>query len=43
MKWLEEKIASAKAEKGEVGRSHGLYEWDGYKKEIEITGVASDD
>ncbi|MDP7102651.1 MAG: (4Fe-4S)-binding protein [SAR202 cluster bacterium] len=43
MKWLEEKIASAKAEKGKVGRSHGLYEWDSYKKEIEITGVASDD
>ncbi|MCH8108820.1 MAG: (4Fe-4S)-binding protein [Chloroflexi bacterium] len=43
MKWLEEKIATAKAEKGDVGRSHGLYEWDGYKTEIASTGVGNDD
>ena len=43
MKWLEEKIATAKAEKGDVGRSHGLFEWDGYKTEIATTGVGNDD
>jgi formate hydrogenlyase subunit 6/NADH:ubiquinone oxidoreductase subunit I len=43
MKWLEEKIAVAKAEKGDVGRSHGLYEWTGYEKQIAATGVSDDD
>ncbi len=43
MKWLEEKIATANAEKGDVGRSHGHYEWDGYKTEIAATGVGNDD
>ena len=43
MKWLDEKIATAKAEKGDVGRSHGLYEWNGYKTEIASTGVGNDD
>ena len=43
MKWLEEKIAAAKAEKGDVGRSHGLYEWTGYEKQIAATGVSDDD
>ena len=43
MKWLEEKIAAAKAEKGDAGRSHGLYEWTGYEKQIAATGVSDDD
>ena len=43
MKWLDEKIATAKAEKGDVGRSHGLFEWNGYKTEIASTGVGNDD
>ncbi len=43
MKWLEEQIAAAKAEKGDIGRSHGHYEWDGYKNEIAATGVGNDD
>jgi pyruvate ferredoxin oxidoreductase delta subunit len=43
MAWLEQMQAAATAEKGEAGRSHGLYEWDGYEKEIEITGVTGDD
>ena len=43
MKWLDEKIAVAKAEKGDAGRSHGFHEWGEYQKQIEMTGVAGDD
>ena len=43
MKWLEEKIAVSKVEKGDTGRSHGLYQWDGYEAEIAATGVSDDD
>jgi pyruvate ferredoxin oxidoreductase delta subunit len=43
MKWLEEKITIAKAEKDEVGRSHGFHSWGTYEKQIEITGVGDDD
>ena len=43
MKWLEEKIDAAKVEEGRAGRSHGLREWDGYDKQIAITGVGNDD
>jgi pyruvate ferredoxin oxidoreductase delta subunit len=43
MRWLEEKIAVAKAEKGDVGRSHGFFEWGEYEKQVEMTGVGDDD
>lgn len=43
MKWLEEKIEIAKAEKGEAGRSHGFHSWGAYEKQVEITGVGDDD
>ena len=43
MEWLEQKIAAAKTEKGDAGRQHGLYEWTGYEKQIEATGVSNDD
>ncbi len=38
MKWLEEKIAVSKVEKGDTGRSHGLYQWDGYEAESPLRG-----
>ena len=43
MKWLEEKIEVARAEKGDVGRSHGFHEWREYEKQIAVTGVGNDD
>ena len=43
MKWLDEKIAVAKVEQGDAGRSHGFHEWGEYQKQIEMTGVAGDD
>ena len=43
MKWLEDKIATAKNEKGESGRSHGHHTWGGYDEQIAITGVGNDD
>ena len=43
MKWLDEKIGVAKAEKGDVGRSHGFHQWGEYEKQIEVTGVGDDD
>ena len=43
MEWLEEKIAVAKAETAEVGRTHGFHSWREYEKQIETTGVANDD
>jgi len=43
MKWLEEKIAVAKVEIGDAGRSHGFHQWGGYEKQIAITGVQDDD
>ena len=39
MEWLEEKIATAKAEKGDVGRSHGFHQWGAYEEQIAMTGV----
>ena len=43
MRWLEEKIAVAKTEKGDVGRSHGFFEWGEYERQVEMTGVGDDD
>ena len=43
MQWLEGKIEESNAEKADVGRTHGFYEVGAYEKEIETTGVASDD
>ena len=43
MGWLDEKIAIAKAEKGDIGRSHGFHQRGEYEKQIEMRGVASDD
>ncbi len=43
MEWLEEKIAVAKAEKGDVGRSHGFHSWGTYEEQVEIMGVGDDD
>ena len=43
MKWLEEKIAIAKVEKEDVGRSHGFHSWGTYEKEVETMGVGDDD
>ncbi|MCH7626135.1 MAG: (4Fe-4S)-binding protein [Chloroflexi bacterium] len=43
MKWLEEKIAVAKVEIGDAGRSHGFHQWGGYEQQIAITGVQNDD
>jgi pyruvate ferredoxin oxidoreductase delta subunit len=43
MKWLDEKIGVAKAEKGDVGRSHGFHQWGEYEKQVEMTGVGNDD
>ena len=43
MEWLEEKIAVAKAEKGDVGRSHGFHSWGTYEEQVEMMGVGDDD
>ena len=43
MEWLEEKIALAKEEKGEVGRSHGFHSWGTYEEQVETMGVGDDD
>ena len=43
MAWLEEKIAVAKAEKGDVGRSHGYHTKGEYEEQIAMTGVTNDD
>ena len=43
MQWLDEKIAIAKSETGDEGRSHGFHEWGEYDKQIAITGVGDDD
>ena len=43
MGWLAGHIKTAKAEKGDVGRSHGFHEWGEYEEQVALTGVADDD
>ena len=43
MAWLDEKIAVAKAEKGDVGRAHGFHTKGEYEEQIAMTGVTNDD
>ena len=43
MAWLDEKIAVAKNENSDVGRSHGFHTWGEYEEQIAVTGVGNDD
>ena len=42
-KWLGERIATARREIGDLGRSHGFHSLGGYEEQIAMIGVADDD